>query len=240
MSEELKPCPFCGGEAAHDKWDEDRDYAGCRKCDFWAHARIWNNRTQDSELAALRTKLEEAPELYTMRLAAISTASLANSRQSAPPIDITHPYWTPSYGDVVAAVKREMEWREKAEAAERHRDDALAALSTASIPIANVTLSGDAEHYKAKWEEAERKLAEAARWSNEWAAEVARVKAEFSELVVSHTDLLHQLQRALDAEKTARAEGMEEAAQVCAEDESGRDSGGYFADAIRAKMKEQK
>jgi len=42
--DELKPCPFCGGEAAHDKWDEERDYSGCSKCDFWTNVRIWNRR----------------------------------------------------------------------------------------------------------------------------------------------------------------------------------------------------
>ena len=45
--------------------------------------------------------------------------------------------------------------------------------------------------------------------------------------------------RAEEAERKlaqARTKGMEEAAKICEEDESGRDSGGYFADAIRAKM----
>jgi len=226
VSEELKPCPFCGGEAAHDKWDEDRDYAGCRKCDFWAHARIWNNRTQDSELAALRDKY----------------AILEESRD-AEMLKVTN-------RDVdIAALRTKLE----------EVRGILAGPDAGSLPndypLERMAADRMEERNKFMWqvrdtctraEEAERKLAEAARWSNEWAAEVARVKAEFSELVVSHTDLLHQLQRALDAEKTARAEGMEEAFQLYQQvltDFGFKFSAALvesFQSAIRAKMKEQK
>lgn len=40
----LLPCPFCGGEARRDTWDKERDYAGCRSCDFWINAAAWNRR----------------------------------------------------------------------------------------------------------------------------------------------------------------------------------------------------
>lgn len=227
MSEELKPCPFCGDNGDKGTMQMFAPQTGlhwtkvtCRGCGASVSDQAWNIRAQDSELAALRDKY----------------AILEESRD-AEMLKVTN-------RDVdIAALRTKLE----------EVRGILAGPDAGSLPndypLDRMATDRMEERNKFMWqvrdtctraEEAERKLAEAARWSNEWAAEVARVKAEFSELVVSHTDLLHQLQRALDAEKTARAEGMEEAAQVCAEDESGRDSGGYFADAIRAKMKEQK
>jgi hypothetical protein len=41
MSHELKPCPFCGGEAG---WKTGR--VGCNSCDIWAHnPHSWNARS---------------------------------------------------------------------------------------------------------------------------------------------------------------------------------------------------
>lgn len=77
-----------------------------------------------SELTAILAALEDAEELHTMQLAAICVASLSNSRNSAPPIEITNPYWTPAYDSVVAAVTREIACRERAEEAERKLADA--------------------------------------------------------------------------------------------------------------------
>ena len=48
MTRALKPCPFCGGEASQDKWGDDRDYFGCRSCDFWINgAENWNRRPSE-------------------------------------------------------------------------------------------------------------------------------------------------------------------------------------------------
>jgi hypothetical protein len=56
------------------------------------------------------------PDEHTaMLLAAISVAAMCNTRESAAKqrIDKSSPYWTAAYGDVVAAVEREMALREK-------------------------------------------------------------------------------------------------------------------------------
>lgn len=51
-----------------------------------------------------------------MRLAAISTATWANTETSkADRIGKANPYWTVAYGDVCAAIDREMSWRQQAE-----------------------------------------------------------------------------------------------------------------------------
>lgn len=49
----------------------------------------------------------------------------------------------------------------------------------------------------------------------------------FEQLTRKNAELIEQ----------ARKEAMEECAKVCADDESGRDSGYYFAELIRARMK---
>lgn len=51
-----------------------------------------------------------------MLLAAVSVVSLQNTRESLKRrIDKTHPYWTHAYGDVCAAVDREIALREEGE-----------------------------------------------------------------------------------------------------------------------------
>ena len=71
-----------------------------------------------AELAAARAevaKLSKAEELHGMQLAAISAASLANTRASAAnkPVPKTNPVWTHAYEEVRTAVRREMENRER-------------------------------------------------------------------------------------------------------------------------------
>lgn len=46
-------CPFCGGAAERDTWDASRDYIGCRACDFWTRAEIWNRRSSPAQDAGL-------------------------------------------------------------------------------------------------------------------------------------------------------------------------------------------
>ena len=76
-------------------------------------------RSLERRLREAEAKLGEAVELERMRLAAISVATLMNSRHSEPPLQRDHVYWTQSYQDTLDAVGREIEWRERAEAAER-------------------------------------------------------------------------------------------------------------------------
>ena len=80
-------------------------------------------RMQERENARLRDDLADANEQHRMELAAISAACFANSRTSAPPMEVTHPYWTQSYQDAVDAVAREMNQRERAEQAEAELAD---------------------------------------------------------------------------------------------------------------------
>jgi len=182
---------------------------------------------------------------------------------------------TPSGGiedSELAALRAEVE---ELKSQVRNRDNAL---ETRAITLREVQ-SALMRETTAR-EKAERKLAKANRSANEWATEAARVKAEFSKIVESHTDLLHQLQSAIDSgeeserklaelqeaftlrtqlrnrtleqleEKkheclelrsklaTAKRNALEQAANACQDDESGRDGGGYFAEIIRALMKE--
>jgi hypothetical protein len=72
------------------------------------------------EAAALLRSLAAPPqqpdELHVMQMAAISTASIQNTRESAKErIGRDNPYWTQAYDDVCRAVDREMDARERAE-----------------------------------------------------------------------------------------------------------------------------
>ncbi len=67
----------------------------------------------------LERELAEAKELAHMQLAACDVATMQNTRSSAKErIDINNPYWTAAYHGVCNAVDREMNHRERAEAAE--------------------------------------------------------------------------------------------------------------------------
>jgi hypothetical protein len=68
-------------------------------------------------LSAVQIQIKEERELHIMQLAAISTASIQNTRQSAKArIDQSSPYCTQAYLDVCRAVDREMQHRENLEA----------------------------------------------------------------------------------------------------------------------------
>lgn len=71
-----------------------------------------------------------------------------------------------------------------------------------------------------------------------WGGTVAgwNARAQDSELAALRT----KLEKAERKLAQARAEGMETAAKVCEEDESGRDGGGYFADAIRSAIEKER
>jgi len=79
---------------------------------------IQRNTELLAENDALRAEKERNDEQHRMELAAVSSACFANSRTSTPPMEVTNPYWTQSYQDVVNAVAREMNQRERAEKAE--------------------------------------------------------------------------------------------------------------------------
>jgi DNA repair exonuclease SbcCD ATPase subunit len=67
------------------------------------------------EYEALKRELGEAQETHGIQLAAISTAAMCNTRESAKlqRIDRDSPYWTPAYSDVVTTIEREMSLREE-------------------------------------------------------------------------------------------------------------------------------
>lgn len=85
-----------------------------------AVARGWcspenSSKEMDGSLAAaIADEVEKAvQEHHAMKLAAISVACLQNTRSSiAERIDASNPYWTVAYGDVCAAVDREIAQRE--------------------------------------------------------------------------------------------------------------------------------
>lgn len=87
------------------------------------------SQTAEADCAAMLRRAEsaerqrdEANELHTLQMAAIMTATVTNTRETAAQhIDRDHPYWTQAYADVRAAVAREMAERERA-------DEAIAAL----------------------------------------------------------------------------------------------------------------
>jgi len=110
--------------------------------------------------------------------------------------------------------------RTKLEGCERHLTDAVAGIA----------------RFHADKLEAERKLTDAEQEREEYRADSIRLLKEKMDL----WEIVH-FPGGIEAQKAqARAEGLEEAAKVCAENGSGRDSGGYFAEIIRAKMKEGK
>lgn len=78
-------------------------------------------RGLERELSAATARIAEMEELHRMQLAAISTASNANTRLSLDRSDIpsANPYWTVAFGDVRIAIEREIEQRERAQKAEQ-------------------------------------------------------------------------------------------------------------------------
>jgi len=76
MSEELKPCPFCGGEARKRNsqyeagkmpWPTELWYVGCDACEKYCYGgsqvsiaiEIWNTRPSDPKLTEAMTLLDE-------------------------------------------------------------------------------------------------------------------------------------------------------------------------------------
>ena len=84
---------------------------------------------------AMKEEFAEYKETTNMQMAAISTAAISNSRNSAPALQRNHPYWSAPYNDVVTAVAREIRERERAEEAEA----ALAACQSASERYISLT-----------------------------------------------------------------------------------------------------
>lgn len=52
MSDELKPCPFCGNDAIRIMREGyvDPEFVGCPKCDVFMRPRRWNARHEPDEL----------------------------------------------------------------------------------------------------------------------------------------------------------------------------------------------
>jgi hypothetical protein len=72
-------------------------------------------------------------ELHTMQLAAIMTASIQNTNESAAArIDRSNPYWTVAYDDVCKAVDREMGHRRELEFLKAEHKDVTEALKDCS------------------------------------------------------------------------------------------------------------
>lgn len=80
-------------------------------------------QTKPTTLAAIGAEnggLKADIECERMRLAGCGVAAMSNTEKTvAERIDRTNPNWSASYGDVCAAVDREMEYRAKCEAAEK-------------------------------------------------------------------------------------------------------------------------
>jgi hypothetical protein len=69
---------------------------------------------------SLERRLRECEELHRMQLAAIGVSAMCNTRETAAQqrIGRSNPYWTLALEDVYRAVDREMDERERADAAE--------------------------------------------------------------------------------------------------------------------------
>ena len=65
MSEELRPCPFCGGEAELCYSEVD---TFCRKCNVIQETEMWNTRPIEDELRARIAELEAESDQLTARL----------------------------------------------------------------------------------------------------------------------------------------------------------------------------
>jgi hypothetical protein len=115
--------PSCG-DVPTDKHDEQRVRNIARRmvaCGGWVGP---DEQLLQFLRLLLRQSVQSNPsasgqfdELTAIRLGAISTASIMNTRESAKEhrIGRDNPYWTVAYEDVITAVEREMDLREKLE-----------------------------------------------------------------------------------------------------------------------------
>ena len=62
MSEELRPCPFCGGEAELCYSEVD---TFCRKCNVMQETELWNTRPIEDALRLRIAELEAESERFT-------------------------------------------------------------------------------------------------------------------------------------------------------------------------------
>jgi hypothetical protein len=73
-----------------------------------------------AHIESLERQLKEVQELHRMQLAAIGVSAMCNTRETAAQqrIGRDNPYWTLALEDVYRAVDREMDERDRADAAE--------------------------------------------------------------------------------------------------------------------------
>lgn len=127
----MLPCPNCDSKDVDATFSYGRTtggriiyQAGCMSCSMIGPdatnamdaAAKWNNLPRRSPLRS-ETRTTTPDEHTAMLLAAISTAAISNTRETFEKnrLPITSPWHTAAYGDVLAAVLREIEWRERTE-----------------------------------------------------------------------------------------------------------------------------
>lgn len=200
MSEELKPCAFCGGSGILEAETVSAGYGEYQHSDLYhvvkcAYCKASGRRYHQQHLInfttytvadfrnnpMLRAKVEDEYEAYCEQTKQLAIESWNRRPQDSEPAALRTEN---------AELKRLL----------TEAQEAVILSDAALIPL------------RTELEEAERLL------------DVLR-----GELVLT-----------LAAMEQARAEGMEEAAKVCEEDESGRDGGGYFADAIRSAIEKER
>lgn len=80
---------------------------------------LFSKAAKIQQALSARSETRQIDEHTALQLAAISVASIQNTRDTAKQrIGKDSPYWTQTYEDVCTAVEREMRERERAEAAE--------------------------------------------------------------------------------------------------------------------------
>lgn len=118
-----EPCPGttpqdCGGmqepiPTPEPNWREAFNRCDVERCRLEADLDL-ANKDAIAKGRFMANRFREAEELYTMRLAGISTATTQNTRTTIKDrITRESPYWTQAYADVCIAIDREMNWREK-------------------------------------------------------------------------------------------------------------------------------
>ena len=169
----------------------------------------------------MKAEFTEYKDTTNMQMAAISTAAISNSRNSAPALQRNHPYWSAPYNDVVTAVAREIRERERAVKADAETISALCQLADAVLLNGRVL--------------AERDAAKDA---------LATAQAENRQLQFSWAGCSQQLKDAIDdlqRTEAVLATATQDERNRCekAIDDAGGDNTQYHINAIRAPTDEE-